>query len=335
MSVALTVNGQVFQYPELDDENWAAAATGWAQAVTAGMLQKAGGTFTLTADVDFGASYGLKSLYYKSRSSDLASAGVIRLANTDTFGFRNAANSANLLFSINPANDHLLFDGFDISASSSSGNVVGPVSSVDNTVPRFNGITGQIIQGSSVVVDDSDNVSGVEDLTINGELTLGTIEAASANTIADTRTRSTGTSVGAGGVAISNSSGLYSRSTASYQDVTNLSVTITTTGRPVKLFLIPDGSANNSCVGPTHVTNDFVNTSLKFVRDSTDIGIAYFELAADGTTVNTVAALAAPSSICTVDAVVAGTYTYKIQARGNGANSSMIVYYCKLVAYEL
>ena len=35
------------------------------------------------------------------------------------------------------------------------------VSSTDNTVARFNGITGNLIQGSSVVIDDSNNMSGV------------------------------------------------------------------------------------------------------------------------------------------------------------------------------
>jgi hypothetical protein len=45
-----------------------------------------------------------------------------------------------------------------------------PGSSTDNALPRFDGTTGRILQGSSVVVDDSNNMSGVVDLaatTIN------------------------------------------------------------------------------------------------------------------------------------------------------------------------
>ncbi len=49
---------------------------------------------------------------------------------------------------------------------SASGDISGPVSSVDNELVRFDGVTGKIIQaGTSVVLDDSDNLSGVNILT--------------------------------------------------------------------------------------------------------------------------------------------------------------------------
>jgi len=48
------------------------------------------------------------------------------------------------------------------------GNVVGPASTVDNTIPRFNGTTGQSIQTSSVVIDDTNNMSGVANITLTG-----------------------------------------------------------------------------------------------------------------------------------------------------------------------
>jgi len=199
MAVTLTVNGSSFSYPSLEtDTFWGAAATGWAQAVTNGMLQKAGGSFTLTANVDFGASFGLKSLHFSSRTSNPSSAGLIRLANVDTFGFRNAANSADLLFSINPANDHLLFNGIDLSASSSSGNVVGPVSSTDNALVRFDGITGQIIQNSSVVVSDAGEITGVTTINAAGTTTFGATVAtgtAAANALTSATTAVLGTGV--------------------------------------------------------------------------------------------------------------------------------------------
>jgi len=66
-------------------------------------LQKAGGTFTLTADVDFGATYGLKSVYYKSRNTP-STAGIVRLGNNESVGWRNAANSANLELKANASN---------------------------------------------------------------------------------------------------------------------------------------------------------------------------------------------------------------------------------------
>lgn len=41
-----------------------------------------------------------------------------------------------------------------------SGDVVGPGSSVDNTLPRFDGTGGKTLQGSGVAVSDSDEISG-------------------------------------------------------------------------------------------------------------------------------------------------------------------------------
>lgn len=114
MSEALVVNGNTYNYPDVGDQNWGTEATNWAIAVTGGMLQKAGGSFVLTADVDFGANFGLKSLYYKSRSANLSSAGMVRLANTDTIGWRNAANSGNLLLVPDAGNDLLKFNSIDL-----------------------------------------------------------------------------------------------------------------------------------------------------------------------------------------------------------------------------
>lgn len=113
MSIALTINGQVFQYPEPGDSNWGVQATLWASAVTTGMLQKAGGTFTLTAEVDFGASFGIKSLYYKTRTANIADAGQFRLARADVISWRNQANGANLDLSVNASNE-LLFNGVQL-----------------------------------------------------------------------------------------------------------------------------------------------------------------------------------------------------------------------------
>ena len=48
----------------------------------------------------------------------------------------------------------------------SRGNVSGPASSIDNTVPRFNGINGKLIQGSDVTIDDTDNMADITTLGV-------------------------------------------------------------------------------------------------------------------------------------------------------------------------
>ena len=47
-----------------------------------------------------------------------------------------------------------------------NGNVIGPSSSTDNAIARYDLLTGKIIQDSGVIIDDSDNLTGVG--TING-----------------------------------------------------------------------------------------------------------------------------------------------------------------------
>lgn len=118
MAVTLNVNGTTYSFPQTGDEGWGDQVTQWAQAVTSGMLQKAGGTFTLTAEVDFGASFGLRSLYYRSRGANAAGTGVVRLANAETIAWRNQANSADLALTVN-SSDELAYGGTKLALSGS------------------------------------------------------------------------------------------------------------------------------------------------------------------------------------------------------------------------
>jgi len=110
MSLPLTINGVVYPFPQEGDNNWGPDVTDWAVAVTGGMLQKSGGLFQLLAEVDFGTGFGVKSLYYKSRTANVADAGQVRLARADVISWRNQANNANLDLSVNASNQ-LLFNG--------------------------------------------------------------------------------------------------------------------------------------------------------------------------------------------------------------------------------
>jgi hypothetical protein len=65
-------------------------------------------------------------------------------------------------------------------STSGSGDVVGPASSVDNTIPRFNGITGKLLQTSGIVIDDSDamtfnNAAAPSILSVEATATVPTI----------------------------------------------------------------------------------------------------------------------------------------------------------------
>lgn len=132
MAIPLTVNGAVFEYPVDFDENWGVDATGWAQAMTVGTLQMAGGSFPLTANVNFGASFGLLSQYFSTRSANPATTGTVRLSSADAgIAWRNAANSANLVLTTNASNQ-LLYNGNPIASSSG-----GAVTSIIGTANQI------------------------------------------------------------------------------------------------------------------------------------------------------------------------------------------------------
>ncbi len=54
--------------------------------------------------------------------------------------------------------------------TSSGGDVVGPLSSTDNAITRFDGITGKLVQDSNVLIDDSNNITGGNDISVSGRL---------------------------------------------------------------------------------------------------------------------------------------------------------------------
>jgi hypothetical protein len=105
MSVVLTIAGQTFDYPSTADDDWGDQATNWAVAVSTDLLQRTGGNFTLTNDVNFGASFATIQAYLKSRTANIANAGFIRMARADVIAFRNNANSGNNLLGCNTSDE--------------------------------------------------------------------------------------------------------------------------------------------------------------------------------------------------------------------------------------
>lgn len=134
MSLNVTFNGSLYIIPETGEVGWGGNTTSYLVAIAAGALQKTGGSFTLSADTDFGASFGLMSLYYKSRSSNLATSGVLRLNNnSDSISWRNAANSADLPLVVN-ASDELLYNGNQVLTGTGPSSYVSSITGTANQV---------------------------------------------------------------------------------------------------------------------------------------------------------------------------------------------------------
>lgn len=166
----------------------------------------------------------------------------------------------------------------------------------------------------------------------------GVLSFSTSNQIAVAATRATGTSVGTGGVAISASSGNFT-TTGSLVNVTNLSVTIVTSGRPVSITLIPDGTttANLGIIALGSRPNDPSVATFSILRDGSVIGACNVLLGISSLSSNAVS-LIAPAAVAMIDTgASAASHIYSIQASGGGSVNagSAAVNNCKLVVYEL
>jgi hypothetical protein len=96
MAVSLVINGVSFSFPQTGEDDWGDDVTNWATAVSSGLLQKSGGSFTLTADVNFGSSFGIKTAYLTSVTASAAASGAVRLAKADSIKWRNNADGGDV-----------------------------------------------------------------------------------------------------------------------------------------------------------------------------------------------------------------------------------------------
>lgn len=111
MSQNVTWNNVVYPIPtQGDPPPWGASLDRYIVALGTYALSPAGGAFTLTADVNFGTSFGLIAPYYKSSTTNIATSGQLRLANVNTVQWRNFANNGNLALAVN-GSDQLTFNG--------------------------------------------------------------------------------------------------------------------------------------------------------------------------------------------------------------------------------
>jgi hypothetical protein len=128
---------------------------------------------------------------------------------------------------------------------------------------------------------------------------------------------------------LSSSCGTFTNTGTSVVDVTNLTVTITTLGRPVMLQLIADGTAfvsgsPNNCF---ELIGSNAQAYVIFNKDGSEI--ASYNIEAGSTSIWP------GSAFSMVDFPAAGTYTYKLQIKPDDGASSMSVFNLKLLAYEI
>lgn len=123
----------------------------------------------------------------------------------------------------------------------------------------------------------------------------------------------------------STSSGTFNSTSTSFVDVTNLSVTLTTNGRPVLITLGPDGSTDVGFFGRAGGGSGLPEAIL--LEDGVQQYIFGGQVAS-GQDIH-------PLSMVFLCAPAAGVHTYKIQARVTAGSTTVQMRYFQLIAIEL
>jgi hypothetical protein len=135
--------------------------------------------------------------------------------------------------------------------------------------------------------------------------------------------------------ALSATCGAFVTASASYVDVTNLSVTIVTHGRPVVVTLVPDGSGNGGDINVDGVSVEDTRGVFAILQDTVivhEYSLGY-KAAAPADTV--LYLFVPPSAVSCVVVPSAGSHVYKVQAKHITSGRNTGVSLCKLLAYEI
>lgn len=186
---------------------------------------------------------------------------------------------------------------------------------------------------SFVILDPSGNFGTTLTSTLADQVGT-TMTSTGANAVANSRTRATGTTVPVGGVAISGSSGAFNGGTNStFVPITNQSVTITTSGRPVMIKMIPDGSLSQSSVFAQNTIQGLTSVAIGFFNGATQLSDQLLQVNATSAAVP-IQISGPPSQFSTIDFPAAGTYTYTAQGKLAGG-TQFTVNFVSLCVYEL
>jgi hypothetical protein len=265
-------------------------------------------------------------------------ASLTYVAGDETFVFQSGVNT--------PANlDAGSVTVRNITASSNGITISPPVALATNytiTLPALPAQTNVVTLGPSGTLASITYDQVGQNMTVVGADAIGvSMDATGADAIAASRTRAAGSVIeGIGGVASSLSSGSYATTSTGFANVPNLTVTLSTSGRPVFLGLMSDGGGSYAGISVEGTNN--TGAFLVFERNASTVGRYLLDYASVNTSGSTaVLAVIPASSVSFIDGLEiplpAGTYTYTVAAAINGAfpTTSFGISNLILIAYEL
>lgn len=201
------------------------------------------------------------------------------------------------------------------------GDVIGPVASIDGNVALFDGTTGKLLKMGNLNIDPVGNVSGVNNLNVSGQFTSSSVDAATSNLFRNSTTRTIGSVASIGEIARS-TNGSYVTLSGTVQTV--LSVTITTSGKPVKIMIMNNSTGGGIQSNPP--VSGAASAIISLKRGGSALAISYVSSQDDIT-------ITVPTSIVYLDEVAAGTHTYTVDVNMSAGSGQFAP--SKLVAYEI
>lgn len=238
------------------------------------------------------------------------------------------------------ANTSAIMDGGSViirnaTASSNGVTVAAPAALGSNytlTLPLAPASTKIVTLDSSGNFGASTDVDGSTLQLSSNTLAVKALGVTGSQVAATTITRA---KLAAVGQQVSATSGAFATGTTSPTDVTNLSVTLTTFGRPVMLIIQNDGATTNGMISASDSSGTGAASATAFLYFARDGGVIATNKIFMQTQTNITRSIGLPpSSIVHLDVVGAGTYTYKLQVQA-AAGTTVGVTSCVLVAYEL
>lgn len=217
----------------------------------------------------------------------------------------------------------------------SSSGVLSADAAPDGTTIEVSGSALQVKAGGIGATQLADN--GVTTAKINASaVTTAKIADANVTTAKLAANAVTRAKLESVGQQVSSASAGQSTSSTSWTNVTNLSVSITTTGRPVIVACVSDAGLANGDTGGFRFSQDasvggYSGFLRVLVSGSASTSIGQFKFTAPLGEVNDIPA----SSVWALYAPAAGTYTLQLQMRVDNAAASIATGFPRLVAYEL
>jgi hypothetical protein len=198
VATTLSINGTDYPWPGDGDVGWGDKITDAVSALTTSTLQLKGGDFYLTAELDLGGTFGLALPYFKTKTANEASVGIIRLSNQDNICWRDLLDTSNLELVPSASSDGILtYNGVDLLTTTgvqtlsnkTLGALTGDVALSDgvvtaNNIGKVSLLVHTAVKGNDSDVDTTANTNttvplvtaDIDDLSVNllaNQFTLG------------------------------------------------------------------------------------------------------------------------------------------------------------------